>query len=97
MRQLSLIYLRDIAIASGIGDLSKKDDDMPDAAVDSHYLVDEIAVVGDVDTVTEKLQALYDETGGFGTLLQIAHDWDDKAKMRKSMERLAREVVPRLP
>jgi alkanesulfonate monooxygenase SsuD/methylene tetrahydromethanopterin reductase-like flavin-dependent oxidoreductase (luciferase family) len=93
----SLIYLRDIAIDSGIGDLSKKDEDMPDAAVDAEYLVDEIAVVGDADTVTEKLQALYDDTGGFGTVLQIAHDWDDKAKMRKSMERLAKEVIPRLP
>ena len=70
---------------------------MTEDEVTAEHLIDNIAVVGSVDTVTEKLQALYDATGGFGTVLQIAHDWDDKAKMRKSMERLAKEVIPRLP
>ena len=93
----ALLYLRDIGSDAGLPDLSKKDDGMTDAEVDADYLIDEIALVGDADTVTEKLRALYDETGGFGTVLQIAHDWDDPAKMRRSMERLTRDVVPRLP
>ena len=58
---------------------------------------DNIAIVGGVDTVTRKLHDLYDVTGGFGTLLMIAHDWDDKAVMRKSMELMAKEVVSQLP
>ena len=51
---------------------------------------------GDAKTCTEKLHHLWDETGGFGTLLMIAHDWDDKAKMRRSMELMAKEVIPQL-
>ena len=47
--------------------------------------------------MTRKLQDAYDVTGGFGTVLMIAHDWDDKAKMRKSMELMAKEVIPQLP
>ena len=82
----SLLYLRDIGRAAGIGSLPCIE-----------YLIDNIAIVGNVDTVTEKLHVLYDDVGGFGTVLQIAHDWDDKAKMRASMERLAKEVIPRLP
>ena len=61
------------------------------------HLVDEVAIVGSPDTVTARLQELYDVTGGFGTLLMIAHDWDDKAKMKRSMELMAQEVIPRLP
>jgi limonene 1,2-monooxygenase len=56
-----------------------------------------IAIVGGVDTVTRKLQELYDSTGGFGTVLMIGHDWDDKTKMRRSMELMATEVIPQLP
>jgi alkanesulfonate monooxygenase SsuD/methylene tetrahydromethanopterin reductase-like flavin-dependent oxidoreductase (luciferase family) len=70
---------------------------MPDEAVDAEYIIDNIAVVGGVDTVTRKLQELYDLTGGFGTVLMIGHDWDDKPKMRRSMELMATEVIPQLP
>ena len=85
-----------LAIAN-MADLPKNDPDMPDEAVDAEYLIDDIAVVGSVDTVTRKLTDLYEQTGGFGTVLMIAHDWDDKTKMRNSMERLARDVIPQLP
>jgi limonene 1,2-monooxygenase len=44
-----------------------------------------------------QLRAIWDQTGGFGTLLMIAHDWDDRTKWLRSMELLAREVVPALP
>ena len=70
---------------------------MPDEAIDAEYIIDNIAIVGSVDTVTQKLQDLYDLTGGFGTVLMIGHDWDHKAKMRESMELMAKEVIPQLP
>ena len=56
-----------------------------------------IAVVGSVDTVTRKLQDIYHLTGGFGTVLMIAHDWHDREKSMRSIELLAKEVVPALP
>ena len=93
----SLVYLRGMLTLGGMLDLLKQDPEMADEAVDAEYIIDNIAIVGGVDTVTRKLHDLYDITGGFGTLLMIAHDWDDKAMMRKSMELMAKEVVPQLP
>ena len=93
----SLLYLRGMLDLAGMLDLPKQHPEMPDEAVDADYLIDNIAIVGSVDTVTRKLQDLYDVTGGFGTILMIAHDWDDKARMRRSMELMAREVIPQLP
>ncbi|MBV7337631.1 LLM class flavin-dependent oxidoreductase [Chloroflexi bacterium TSY] len=93
----SLIYLRGMLTLGGMLDLLKEDPGMLNEAIDAEYIIDKIAIVGSVDTVTQRLQDLYDTTGGFGTLLMIDHDWDDKAKMRRSMELLAKEVVPQLP
>ena len=45
---------------TGILDLAKRDPDMPDEAVDADYLIDELAIVGDVDSVTRKLHDLFD-------------------------------------
>ncbi len=93
----SLLYLRGMLNLASMLDLPKMDPEMPDEAVNDQYLIDKIAVVGSPDTVTRKLQDLYETTGGFGTVLMIAHDWDDKARMRRSMELMAREVIPQLP
>jgi alkanesulfonate monooxygenase SsuD/methylene tetrahydromethanopterin reductase-like flavin-dependent oxidoreductase (luciferase family) len=93
----SLMYLRGMLAIANMVDLPKNDPNMADEAVDAEYLVDNLAIVGSPDTVTARLQELYDITGGFGTVLMIAHDWDDKAKMKRSMELMANEVLPRLP
>jgi alkanesulfonate monooxygenase SsuD/methylene tetrahydromethanopterin reductase-like flavin-dependent oxidoreductase (luciferase family) len=88
-----------IAVLTSVGQLPlmKRDPEMPDEAVTPEYCLQELAIVGDAANVTERLQALYDDAGGFGTLMMIAHDWDDEGVWRASMERLARDVVPRLP
>ncbi|MEE2804100.1 MAG: LLM class flavin-dependent oxidoreductase [Pseudomonadota bacterium] len=93
----SLVYLKGMLSLAGMQDLMKEDVDMPDDAVDAEYLIDNIAIVGSVDTVTTKLHKLYEQTGGFGNLLMIAHDWDDRDKMRQSMKLMAEDVVPQLP
>lgn len=85
----SLVYLRGMLSISGMLDLLKQGPEMPDEAVDAEYIIDNIAIVGGLDTVTRKLREVYNVTGGFGTVLMIAHDWDDKAKMRRSMELMA--------
>ena len=81
----------------GMLDLLKIDPDMPDDALDAEYIVDNIAVVGSPDTVRQKLQDLFEITGGFGTLLMIAHDWDDKPIWHRCMELMKKEIVPKLP
>jgi len=77
--------------------IPKRDLDMPDAEVTPEYMIEELFIYGDVKTVTEKLHNLWDVTGGFGTLLMIAHDWDNRDLWEKSMDLLAKEVAPALP
>jgi alkanesulfonate monooxygenase SsuD/methylene tetrahydromethanopterin reductase-like flavin-dependent oxidoreductase (luciferase family) len=78
-------------------DLLKTDPDMPDSAVTPEYLVDNIWVVGSPDEVTQKLEALYEDVGGFGVLLAMGHEWQPREKWVSSMTMLARAVAPRLP
>jgi alkanesulfonate monooxygenase SsuD/methylene tetrahydromethanopterin reductase-like flavin-dependent oxidoreductase (luciferase family) len=75
---------------------AKSDPSMPDEAVTLEYLCDNIWIVGNVDEVTEKLARLYQDVGGFGTLLVIGHEWLPKEKWTRSMTRLVEEVLPRV-
>jgi alkanesulfonate monooxygenase SsuD/methylene tetrahydromethanopterin reductase-like flavin-dependent oxidoreductase (luciferase family) len=73
----------------------KADPDVPDADVTPEYLVDHGWLVGSVKTVTRKLGEMYEELGGFGTLLLFTFDYaDDPAPWLKSMRLLAEEVMP---
>ena len=75
----------------------KRDPAMADRDVTVEYLVDNVWIVGDPGECARKLRALHEEVGGFGVLLALAHDWDDKARWLRSMRLLAQEVVPHLP
>lgn len=56
-----------------------------------------IYIVGDPDSVTYTLSRLYEESGGFGTLLyRVGKGWAPRAKIERSMRRFASEVAPRL-
>ena len=50
---------------------------------------------GSPDTVAEKIAALRDTVGDFGVLTVTAHEWDDPEFCRRSLTRLAEEVMPR--
>jgi alkanesulfonate monooxygenase SsuD/methylene tetrahydromethanopterin reductase-like flavin-dependent oxidoreductase (luciferase family) len=75
----------------------KLDPSMPDDAVTPEYLAENLWIVGDAAEVTAKLRKLYDDVGGFGTLLVIGHEWRRDDKWHKSMQRLANEAIPKLP
>ena len=75
---------------------SKLDPSMPDEAVDVDYLMENVWIVGDPIECADKIRALYDVTGGFGTLLSITVDSDDPAWDEESLRLLAEEVGPRL-
>jgi len=71
--------------------------DMPDEAVTIDYLLDNVWIVGSPDDVAAQLRAVAAEAGGFGTVLQIAFDWyPDQRIFHRSMELLAKKVMPRL-
>jgi alkanesulfonate monooxygenase SsuD/methylene tetrahydromethanopterin reductase-like flavin-dependent oxidoreductase (luciferase family) len=74
------------------------DPKMDPADVDADYLAEHVWIVGSVETVTQKMQAWFDDLGGpFGTLLIYSHDYiDNPEPWEHSMELLAKEVAPRL-
>ncbi|HEY3799739.1 MAG TPA: LLM class flavin-dependent oxidoreductase [Caulobacteraceae bacterium] len=54
-----------------------------------------MAVVGTPDDAAAKIQALVDQSGGFGAFLFMAHNWATFANTRKSYELFARYVAPK--
>lgn len=58
--------------------------------------LDECVIAGSVKTVTDRLIALVDRLGPFGTLVSVGHDWDDTTLWQDSMRMLAENVMPTL-
>jgi alkanesulfonate monooxygenase SsuD/methylene tetrahydromethanopterin reductase-like flavin-dependent oxidoreductase (luciferase family) len=70
--------------------------DVPDSDVTPDYCARHNWLVGSPATVADKLHAIYEEVGGFGTLLLFCFDYAENPEAwRRSMELLAREVMPR--
>jgi alkanesulfonate monooxygenase SsuD/methylene tetrahydromethanopterin reductase-like flavin-dependent oxidoreductase (luciferase family) len=74
----------------------KHDPSLPDEAITEDYLVSQLLIAGTVDEVADKLLEFREQIGAFGTLLYVGHDWADPAAMRRSMELMAQEVLPRV-
>ena len=75
----------------------KFDPDIPDEAITPEYMLENFWIVGDPDECTAKLRKVYRESGGFGTLLVQTNDWGrDAPKAHRSLELLAKEVLPAL-
>ncbi|WP_319456982.1 MULTISPECIES: LLM class flavin-dependent oxidoreductase [unclassified Mycobacterium] len=83
-----------VPMAALLGPDADVDPDDVDAVLE--YLCDNLWIVGDADEVTEKINNLYDDVGGFGTLLTMAHEWDDAGAWRESVRLMAQEVQPHL-
>jgi alkanesulfonate monooxygenase SsuD/methylene tetrahydromethanopterin reductase-like flavin-dependent oxidoreductase (luciferase family) len=59
-------------------------------------LLRSLVLTGTPDQVAERILALREQVGPFGTLLYTGHDWVDPALAARSMELMAREVWPRV-
>ena len=60
-------------------------------------LMENFWIVGDPDECAGQIRQLHKDTGGFGTLLILCHDWGtDRAKGLRSLELLATETLPQL-
>jgi alkanesulfonate monooxygenase SsuD/methylene tetrahydromethanopterin reductase-like flavin-dependent oxidoreductase (luciferase family) len=88
-------FLRSVGQSGRFG-MMKQDLSLPDSAITLEYLLDNHWIVGDPETVAQKIRALYELVGGFGMLLVIAHDWPDPAVWDRSTTLLATEVLPKL-
>jgi alkanesulfonate monooxygenase SsuD/methylene tetrahydromethanopterin reductase-like flavin-dependent oxidoreductase (luciferase family) len=75
---------------------TKIDPTMPDEAIDVEYLLEHLWIVGDPSECAARLRALYEVSGGFGTLLAITQDSDDPTWDHRSLQLLIEEVGPRL-
>ena len=74
-----------------------KDAGIPAEKADLEFLVDRVFVVGSPSTVVDKLNALFEEVGGWGTLQIESHDYyDDPRPWFHSLELVAKEVAPRI-
>ena len=75
----------------------KFEPDTPDEDVTPEYMLDNYWIVGDPDHCIREIRKLYEQAGGFGTLLVQTDDWGNgNSQFLRSMELLATEVMPAL-
>jgi alkanesulfonate monooxygenase SsuD/methylene tetrahydromethanopterin reductase-like flavin-dependent oxidoreductase (luciferase family) len=89
-------YLRTQLTRAGMLHIFKPEPTTPDDVVTDQFCLDTMAIAGSPRTVADRLVALMDDIGPFGTLLAAFHEWDDDALWRRSMQLLAEEVMPRV-
>jgi limonene 1,2-monooxygenase len=70
---------------------------MPGDAIDE--MIDVInnngsGVIGTPEQARTQVQRLWDQSGGFGCMLQMGHEWANPAATRRSAELFAAEVIP---
>jgi len=75
---------------------TKLEPSLPDEAVTVDYLMENLWIVGDPSECVDKIQQLYDESGGFGALLSITTDSDDAGWDHESLRLLMEHVAPRV-
>lgn len=89
-------YILDLtARGPGLG-MWKKSPEQPDAACNLDYFLDEVLIVGDPEDVARQLRLLRSRVGDFGTLVLVAHDWDDRKRWLRSLGLFVNEVMPLL-
>ncbi len=77
-------------------DMWKRNSDMADADCNLDYFLEEVVIAGDPAEVTRQILELRENIGTFGTLVHVAHDWDDRAQWLQSLQLFANEVMPAL-
>jgi alkanesulfonate monooxygenase SsuD/methylene tetrahydromethanopterin reductase-like flavin-dependent oxidoreductase (luciferase family) len=92
----SYTYILKLLAMTNMTSLVKHDPSLPDSAVTMEYALKQLCIIGTPETAKRRIEELWETTGGFGTLLMIAHDWDDKARWHKSMDLLT-QLQPKLP
>jgi alkanesulfonate monooxygenase SsuD/methylene tetrahydromethanopterin reductase-like flavin-dependent oxidoreductase (luciferase family) len=90
-------YMREVLGSVGLLSILKPRADMPDDEATVEAITRECVTFGSPKTVLDKLVALRDRVGPFGTLLMTGLDWGgpNAAWERESMRLLAQEVMPK--
>ena len=75
-------------------DLFKTEPTMRTKDITLEFVMDSMIIHGTPEQVTEKILAFRDVVGPFGTLVYAGHDWSDFQLSKRSMELMAKEVIP---
>ncbi|MFD4195092.1 LLM class flavin-dependent oxidoreductase [Amycolatopsis thermoflava] len=95
MGQAWLNYLLPVYKQFGLLQAMLPDHDVNEVDVDT--LLDHVWIVGSPDTVAEKLAAIRERTGGWGTTMVYGHDYTENPEpWNRSLELLTSEVAPKL-
>ena len=91
-------YFLPLLGAFGYLEYLKHDPSVADSDVTPDYCARHNWLIGSPATVAEKLERVYDEVGGFGTLLVFCFDYSggQAEAWHTSMRLLAEEVLPRV-
>jgi len=81
----------------GFLEFLKHDPDVPDSDVTVEYCARHNWLIGSPSTVQEKIEAVYDDVGGFGMLLVFCFDYSANPEAwHESLGLLAKEIAPKL-
>ena len=80
----------------GLLDIMRDHPGQSDSELSIQRCLERLVIAGTPQSVADQILRLREEVGAFGTLLYTGHDWADPALARRSMELMAREVLPRL-
>ena len=90
-------YFLPLLAQFGFTEYLKHAPDVADSDVTPEYCAEKNWLIGSPSTVVEKLQAVYDEVGGFGTLLVFGFDYQENPEAwHTSMGLLMSEVLPKV-
>jgi len=87
-------YLRGVRRIAEIRDQQQTTPESLNAFLDVDQALRDCVIAGSSKTVTDRLIALVDRLGPFGTLVSVGHDWDDADLWRDSMTTLVTDVMP---
>ncbi len=66
----------------------------PKEDLNAEWMVDNFHIVGSPQTVADKITEMYDQVGGFGTLISFGHDYaSDPSVYRRSFELIGTKVT----
>ena len=89
-------YLSSLMKKAGFAQIMKGLEQFSDDELTVDWAIENIVIAGSPATVAEKLLAVREQIGPFGTIVLTGLDWDDKALWKRSMALMAKEVMPRL-
>jgi len=74
--------------------LFKRDQEIPDDDVTLDQVMEDLVIYGTPEQVAAKIQTLREQVGPFGEIVYAGLEWVDPTLARRSMELMAKEVMP---